>query len=982
MKETTNITKRILSVVFAFLMLLTSVCTVAYAADSFEISIAAFPESYKTYLRELHQKHPKWQFQPLLTGLDWSEAVEAENKPNQSLVTNAQGYTDIFKSRESADYNSSTNTFIQKDAGFVRANKLAVSYYMDPRNFLFDEAVFQFEKLSFDSSTTVEEVESVIAGSFMANKKIEYYNSAGKLVKTNEKYSKVIYDAGKTYDVNPCFLASKIINEVGSRGSASVQGTNKNYPGLYNFYNIGAYDGGNAIEKGLKYAGSGTTYQRPWNSPKKAINGGAQFIAASYIAKGQNTSYLQRFNVNPKSAYTKYTHQYMTNLAGAASPAYNTYRSYYVNGLLDGKYIFQIPVFNNMPASENTSGEISLADGCNQTAKVNTACNLRTGPSTAYSKVGITVPLGTYVQILATERTDSTYHDSIIRYPYWCKISFVYNSKLYEGYVNSEYLTLATQSVVQVGTITPLVFKTNNSLNYGYISSDSSVAQILNDRQIKFLKKGSVTITAYDSLGHYQTVKYKVVADSSDYQIKNLSTKNLTKNSATVTFSKNSYFNEYEIYVTTSTGAFVKKQTALSNSVNITGLKQDTSYKAYVIGVRDGSSSATRSVSTSSLSFKTQLDLSLPSPVSSVKAQNSGYTSVKLSWDASSNAEGYEIYTYSLSSSAYSKLGTVKGKTTFTDTSPNAASETHYAVRSFRTVNGSLSYSDYTYAIYTPSIKPKTVSGIKEYSPTDSSLSLSWNAVSGATSYQIYQYDSKTKKYKKVKTVSSNSCTFSSLSPAKTLKLKIRAVIKVYDKSFYGSFSNEFTAKTRPSKVGSVTASSVKTNSYKLSWKKVSGASGYVVYKYDSKAKKYKKFKTVSTNSLVVSSLKAATSATYCVRAYVKTDSGNFYGSASNTFKATTQTAKPSTPTASSVKATSLKLSWKKVSGATGYVVYKYSDKTKKYTKISATNGTSLSVTNLQKATTYKFAVRATRKTSSMTASSAYSPLCTAKTKK
>ena len=40
-----------------------------------------------------------------------------------------------------------------------------------------------------------------------------------------------------------------------------------------------------------------TSYNRPWTTPKKAIVGGANFISSSYIAKGQYTSYLKKFNV-------------------------------------------------------------------------------------------------------------------------------------------------------------------------------------------------------------------------------------------------------------------------------------------------------------------------------------------------------------------------------------------------------------------------------------------------------------------------------------------------------------------------------------------------------------------------------------------------------------------------------------------------------------------------------------------------------------
>ncbi|MGN1419201.1 MAG: fibronectin type III domain-containing protein [Acutalibacteraceae bacterium] len=982
MKKTHSLKFRILSAFLAIVIVLCSVSASAFAADTFENSISAFPESYKPYLRQLHEKHPNWKFEALITNLDFNEAVDAEYVPNRSLVTNASGYTDIFKSREASDYNASTGTYIQKDGGFVRANKLAIAYYMDPRNFLYDEAIFQFEKLSFDSTFTVNEVESVLKGSFMADKNIEYYNSKGTLVKTSEKYSEVIYEAGKTYNINPCFLASKILNEVGVNGSASVSGLNKNYPGIYNFYNIGAYDGANAIENGLAYASSGTTYGRPWNTPRKSIMGGAQFNAASYIAKGQQTSYLQRFNVNPDSSNTKYTHQYMTNLAGAASPAYTTYRSYNVNSIIDNSFVFLIPVYKNMPGQTNAAGTIKLADAYNQTATVNTTCNVRTGPSTLNQTIGISVPKGTVVNILDSVRTDSVYADSIARYPFWCKISFVLNSATYTGYVNSSYLTLTAQTIVQKGTYLPISFKTNKALEYKFVSSDPSVATVTDDKQINFLKTGTVTVTAYDSLGHYQTVNYKVVSSADSYAIKNVKVSSITKSSAVISFTQNSYYTQYEVYIVNSNGKLIKSQKALSNSVSITGLSDNTSYSVYVRGIKESTTSKNCSAPSGAVAFKTLIDTSKPGDVTGVTAKNKAYSSVLISWDKVSNADGYIVYTYDQTSKTYKTLATVTGKTSFEDASKNAINTTVYSVRSYRTVNGSKLYSSYSPLVtYTPSIKPATVSGVSQASASTSSVKLSWNAVKDATCYQVYKYDSSSKSYKKYTTVSTNTCTVSSLSAGKSYNFKIRAVIKVYDKNFYGSYSSVFAASTAPKKVSGLKLSSVSTTAYTLSWNKVSGATGYVVYKYDSASKKYVRLKVTSSTSLKISSLKAAKAATYKVKAYRKTAAGTFYGTASNAFIAATSPSKPANLKASSVSTSSLKLSWSKVSGADGYVIYKYSDATKKYTAVGKTTSTSLTVKSLKSKTTYKFAVRAYKKTSNVTSYSSYSSLLKVVTK-
>ena len=94
-------------------------------------------------------------------------------------------------------------------------------------------------------------------------------------------------------------------------------------------------------------------YLRPWTSPKKAIIGGAKFIASSYINRGQNTSYLKKFNVTSTSTYN---HQYMANLAAPYTEAYSSYLSYKENNLLNLALEFSIPVFNNMPSYTKLPG--------------------------------------------------------------------------------------------------------------------------------------------------------------------------------------------------------------------------------------------------------------------------------------------------------------------------------------------------------------------------------------------------------------------------------------------------------------------------------------------------------------------------------------------------------------------------------------------------------------------------------------------------
>ncbi len=161
-------------------------------------------------------------------------------------------------------------------------------------------------------------------------------------------YVDVIMKAAQVSGVNPYVLASMIIQEQGSDGRGnSIKGNHASYPGYYNYFNVGAYaaDGMGAVERGLWYASQSGSYGRPWNTPEKAIIGGAQFYGENYVRAGQDTFYLKKYNVQGSNLYK---HQYMTNVDGAASEG-SIFAESYSDKLKSLPLRFKIPVYNGMP---------------------------------------------------------------------------------------------------------------------------------------------------------------------------------------------------------------------------------------------------------------------------------------------------------------------------------------------------------------------------------------------------------------------------------------------------------------------------------------------------------------------------------------------------------------------------------------------------------------------------------------------------------
>ena len=157
-------------------------------------------------------------------------------------------------------------------------------------------------------------------------------------------YADIIMEAAEQSKVSPYMLAAMILQEQGSKGtSGSISGAT----GYYNYFNVGAYaaNGMTAVERGLWYAAQSGSYNRPWNTPEKAIVGGALFYAQNYLSAGQNTLYLKRFNVQGSNMFK---HQYMTNTAGAAEEGKSLGKAY-TDTMRAGILVFNIPVYNGMP---------------------------------------------------------------------------------------------------------------------------------------------------------------------------------------------------------------------------------------------------------------------------------------------------------------------------------------------------------------------------------------------------------------------------------------------------------------------------------------------------------------------------------------------------------------------------------------------------------------------------------------------------------
>ncbi|MBE6697459.1 MAG: hypothetical protein E7581_02945 [Ruminococcaceae bacterium] len=380
----TRQSNRILTLLLICALLCSALCFFASAApdqdDAYTQSLIdkGFPTSYAERLTELHMLHPTWEFEPLpVTKLNaaytWEYVIgkETEN-PKTNLIHKSESY---------APYRHATNTELY-DSGWYAASEQAVAYFMDPENFLNEKDIFMFQDLKYSEHVSVATVESALRGTFMAE----------TVLYDDVTYAAYLVEVGKALNVDPLHLAARLRQEQGAAGNSplvkgncgdklwyyyenQIQTENGKqvlapdsghtqeellaYNGLYNYFNVGAAGTGTfaiylgamkAAQKGTEEMAEQWGGSAAWDTPAKAIYGGAFKLTSKYVGDYQNTLYLQKFNVDPRSS-RNFWGQYMQNVGAALSEARTMFNSLYAMECIDLPYHFLIPVYEGKTES-------------------------------------------------------------------------------------------------------------------------------------------------------------------------------------------------------------------------------------------------------------------------------------------------------------------------------------------------------------------------------------------------------------------------------------------------------------------------------------------------------------------------------------------------------------------------------------------------------------------------------------------------------
>ena len=321
-----------------------------------------------------------------------------------------------------------------------------------------------------------------------------------------------------------------------------------------------------------------------------------------------------------------------------------------------------------------------------------------------------------------------------------------------------------------------------------------------------------------------------------------------------------------------------------------------------------------------------------------------------LTWNAVEGATSYRIYRSTAKGSGYSLLGTTTA-TSYTNTGAKAGTTYYYRVKACNDA-GLSPYSNIVSG-QVKSVTPKPSAPVVKigHSASSGKPMLTWNAVSGATSYKVYRATSQNGTYSLLGTVTATSYTNTGAKAGTTYYYKVKAVNSAGESAYSNVVSGRATVTTL------TMGHSSTSGKPQLTWKAVSGAASYKVYRATTKNGAYSVINT--TKALTYTNVGAALGTTY----YYKVEALNASGKSLGFSAVVEGKVAPVLAVGYSSVSGKPQLTWKAVPGATEYQVYRSTQQNSGYSKINTTTATSYVNTGAKAGTTYYYRIVAVKGT-------------------
>ena len=415
---------------------------------------------------------------------------------------------------------------------------------------------------------------------------------------------------------------------------------------------------------------------------------------------------------------------------------------------------------------------------------------------------------------------------------------------------------------------------------------------------------------------------------------------------------------KYEVYRARSlNGDYIKYSTTTGTAYTNTSYIENGNTYYYKVRALDASGTAGAWSSIVSVTYRAASTGTLPAPT--VTGGNDSQGRPTLKWNAVSGAAKYEVYRARSLNGDYIKYSTVTG-TSYTNTSYIENGNTYYYKVRALDANGTAGpWSDVVAVTCRLGLTAPSVTGGND---SQGRPTLTWKAVTGAAKYEVYRARSRSGEYIKYSTVTGTSYTNTSyIENGNTYYYKVRAL---KSDGTAGAWSSIVSVTYRAASTGTLSAPAVTGGNDSqgrptLKWKAVTGAAKYEVYRARSLNGDYIKYSTVTGTSYTNTSyIENGNTYYYKVRALDANGTAGAWSSiVSVTYK---QTLPAPTVTGGNDAQGRPTLTWKAVSGAAKYEVYRARSKSGDYIKYATVTGTSYTNTSyIENGNTYYYKVRA-----------------------
>jgi titin len=418
---------------------------------------------------------------------------------------------------------------------------------------------------------------------------------------------------------------------------------------------------------------------------------------------------------------------------------------------------------------------------------------------------------------------------------------------------------------------------------------------------------------------------------------------------------------QYIVYRSaTSAGTYLEVGTTLSDSFTNNGL---TAGAAYYYEVTATDSAGESGFSTSATATTPTPGSQLPSAPTGIGAVAQSSASILVTWTAVTGATLYKVYRSGAAGDTFLQVGTT-AVDSFTNYGLTASTPYYYKVKAADSAGESIFSNAATTTTLAPAlVVPGVPTGVAATAQSSSSITVNWNAVSGATLYKVYRSPAPDSAYVQVAAQASNSFQDNGLLASTPYYYKITAA----DAAGESGYSSAATATTSapavvapgiPTGVGATAQSST---SIVVSWTAVAGATSYMVFRSATSGGTYVQMGAPALSPFTDDSLSPSTAYYYEVKAV------NIKGSSGFSAVATSSTSapplqKPVAPTgvgAIAQSSTSIAVSWTAVTDATSYVVFRSTTVGGTYTQVGTPSISPFTDDSLTPSTAYYYEVTA-----------------------